>query len=212
MFSRPTASLLRYKRVLLAALALLISPNIFADSLSVYTAQGIDTNLLSIPGRILTNDLTFEQSYFVGLGYLTSIQTPEVLSQVGSFLGASYVTSDIEFVGVKHHGMQENYETDIAYSVHLPPAELWFLSVRFGAAMGLSYAWGTPSYEDGPEGNPERRYRLQNFNNYELEWRHREAQHFSFVTRIHHRSGMYGVIAPRHVGSNFFTLGLRYAY
>ncbi len=196
----------------MATLTLLVSPSLFADALTVYGAQGIDTNLLSIPGRILTNDLTFEKSYFAGLGYLKSVGTPGVLTELGNFIGASYVSSDIDFIVVKHHGLQENFETDIAYSIHLPPAELSFLSVRFGAAMGFSYAWGTPSYEDGPEGDPERRYRFQNFNSYELEWRHREARHISFVTRIHHRSGVYGLVAPRHVGSNFFALGLRYAF
>lgn len=201
----------RPRRALLALVALLLPPSLYADALTLYGAQGIDTNLLSIPGRILTNDLTFEKSYFTGVGYYLSVGTPELLTELGSFLGASYVSSDVEFIAVKHHGLQENFETDIAYSVHLPPMESQSLSVRFGAAMGLSYAWGTPSYEDAEEGHPERRYRLQNYNSYELEWRHREAQHLSIVTRIHHRSGMYGVIAPRHVGSNFFALGVRYS-
>jgi hypothetical protein len=32
------------------------------------------------------------------------------------------------------------------------------------------------------------------------------------VTRIHHRSGVYGLIAPSGVGSNFVVAGLRYKF
>jgi hypothetical protein len=31
----------------------------------------------------------------------------------------------------------------------------------------------------------------------------------SLFLRLHHRSGVYGLIAPQHVGSNFITFGLR---
>jgi 2-polyprenyl-3-methyl-5-hydroxy-6-metoxy-1,4-benzoquinol methylase len=31
----------------------------------------------------------------------------------------------------------------------------------------------------------------------------------SVFLRLHHRSGVYGLIAPQHVGSNFITIGLR---
>ena len=34
-------------------------------------------------------------------------------------------------------------------------------------------------------------------------------QRLSVVTRIHHRSGAYGLFAPRGSGSNFLAVGLR---
>jgi hypothetical protein len=46
------------------------------------------------------------------------------------------------------------------------------IAARFGLGIGLSYALGTPSYEDGPSDDPARRYKLQNFNNYELAFSH----------------------------------------
>jgi hypothetical protein len=37
----------------------------------------------------------------------------------------------------------------------------------------------------------------------------RSDSKWSVPVRIHHRSGVYGLIAPRKVGSNFITIGLR---
>jgi hypothetical protein len=38
------------------------------------------------------------------------------------------------------------------------------------------------------------------------------VDHLSITTRIHHRCGFYGVIAPRRVGSNFVAVGVRYQF
>jgi hypothetical protein len=76
----------------------------------------------------------------------------------------------------------------------------------------LSYAFGTPVYEDGPKNEPDRHYRLQMLALFEVEWRLRDVENVSLVTRIHHRSGVYGLIAPRHVGSNFLAAGLRFQF
>jgi len=46
----------------------------------------------------------------------------------------------------------------------------------------------------------------------ELEWRLRGVEHLSFVTRTHHSSGVYGVIAPRNVASNFLVAGVRWEF
>ena len=45
---------------------------------------------------------------------------------------------------------------------------------------------------------------------FEAEWRSASSPALAVVTRIHHRSGVYGLVAPRGVGSNFATLGVRY--
>jgi hypothetical protein len=43
---------------------------------------------------------------------------------------------------------------------------------------------------------------------FDMAWKIRTGKHFSLVTRVHHRSGAYGLIAPPRVGSNFLALGV----
>lgn len=72
-------------------------------------------------------------------------------------------------IGVQHRGRQTNSELDVAFQLRSGYAHLGPARVRAGISLGLSYAFGTPSYEDGPVGDPARRYRLQNYNAFELE-------------------------------------------
>jgi hypothetical protein len=84
--------------------------------------------------------------------------------------------------------------------------------VNLAAGTGLSYAKRKPTYEYGPKDDLERRYRLQLLVLFELEWKLRNMDALTLATRIHHRSGLYGLIAPPLVGSNFITMGLRYRF
>ena len=108
--------------------------------------------------------------------------------------------------------MQDNAEVGAAYTLHTPDLELGAAGVNFATGVGLSYALGTPSYEDGPLNDPARRYRLQLLLLFDLEWKLHGYGDWSLVTRVHHRSGVYGLIAPSHVGSNFLALGIRYKF
>ncbi len=184
-------------------------PVVAADALTLYAGQGVDADLLEVPGRLLQGDLDYEGSYFSAVGYGMPLPPPRVLKSLLGWLVDEPYTG-MEFISVKHWGLQNNWEADLAYVIGTPAAEIGPLRVRFNFALGLSYAFGTPSYEDGPIDDPDRRYRFQNYNAYELVWGLVDLPRVHLVTRIHHRSGIYGLIAPRHVGSNFVTLGLRF--
>lgn len=80
-----------------------------------------------------------------------------------------------------------------------------------GGGIGLSHAFGTPSYEDGPRDDPARRYHTQLLILVNMEWKLSTATNWSLLMRVHHRSGAYGLIAPPKVGSNFLAIGLRYS-
>ncbi len=182
------------------------------DSLAIYAAQGVDHNLLELPGSILSGDIEWEKSYFSGFGLSKTFGT---LGERIEFLqdkSLGKIRHGYELVVVKHHGLQDNLEAGAAYMLRTPDAHLGMLGVNFAAGVGLSYAFDEPTYEDGPEDNPEERYRLQLLALFELEWRLSGIEHLSFVTRTHHRSGVYGVIAPRHVGSNFLAAGVRWEF
>ena len=103
-------------------------------------------------------------------------------------------------------------ELAVALSLRFGAVALGPVDLRAGVGLGFSYAAGTPSYEDGPRDDPARRYRFQNFNTYELEGAWRDWPGWSAVMRVHHRSGAYGLVAPRRVGSNFIAVGMRKRY
>jgi hypothetical protein len=205
-------------RPLLAALLTLfgvLAPGIGAaraDVLSIYYGQGVDANLVEIPGFLLSSDLPYEPTRFVGLGYRWQTATPDWLGRSSRWLGLSDLRTGIELIEVKHNGLQENYETDLAYIMELSQLELWGVTLKLTIGYGPSFAHGTPSYEDGSVDNPDKRYRFQLYGTYETEWGLRDYPEVTLVYKVHHRSGAYGLIAPRRVGSNFMTWGLRYRF
>lgn len=182
------------------------------DSVSVYAGQGANHNLRELPGKIITGRLDWDKSYFTALGF------GKVRATMGqsfeSFRSTPFASFQhgYEMVLVQHRGLQSNAELGAACMLRTPDLQMWSMGVNFGTGVGLSYALGTPSYEDGPKEDPERRYRLQLLALFELEWRMRGFENLSVITRVHHRSGVYGLIAPQRVGSNFMVFGIRYKF
>ncbi len=182
------------------------------DSVTVFVAQGADHNLKELPERIIAGNPDWEKSYFNALGLGKDRNT---LGQSWEmFRGTPFaaIAQGYELVLAQHHGLQDNAEIGAAYKLKTPDLELAALGVNFGAGIGMSYALGTPAYEDGAADNPGKRYRTQLLLLFDFEWRVRGYDAWSLVTRIHHRSGVYGLIAPPHVGSNFMAAGIRYRF
>ena len=182
------------------------------DSVSIYEGQGVNHNLKELPGKIITGHLQWDKSYFTALGFNKVRGT---LGQSFAYLQntpfASY-QHGYEMVLLQHHGLQNNGEIGASCTLRTPDLQIGNLGINFMAGGGLSYALGTPSYEDGSRLDPGRRYRLQFLGLFELEWHLRKFANLSLITRVHHRSGVYGLIAPQHVGSNFLALGIRYQF
>lgn len=176
---------------------------------TIYGGRGIDSDLLQIP-RQLVEGPDYESAYFVGGSYRQPLSTPAPLQRAFDWLRVPNTQTGFELIAVKYSGLQSNVEVDAAYTLTFAPLRLGPVGISFGAGWGLSYAFGTPAYEDGPKHNPERRYRFQSYSSYELAWQHTALPRWALITRIHHRSGAYGLIAPRRVGSNFLTIGVRY--
>ena len=182
------------------------------DAVTVYGGQGADHNLREIPSVIARGDIDWEKSYFVGVGLGKT--GPKLGQSVGMLQGTplAELRQDYELLLLKHHGLQDNAELGAAYLLRTPDLHLGPVGVNLAAGTGLSYAMGNPSYEDGPKDDPDRRYRFQLLALFELEWKLRDVDALTLTTRVHHRCGVYGVIAPSHVGSNFMTVGLRYRF
>ena len=214
---------MKLKNISLWLCALLLAPTLSVqaaqpgdaelfDAVTVYGGQGVNHNLRKIPVAILSNNLDRDKSYFVGVGLAKT--GPKLGRSVDRLQGTpmAELRQDIEVLMLKHHGLQHNAELGAAYLLRTPDLQMGPVGVNLAAGTGLSYAIGKPTYEDGPKYDLERRYRLQLLLLFELEWKLRNVNGLTLATRIHHRSGVYGLIAPPHVGSNFITLGLRYRF
>jgi hypothetical protein len=182
------------------------------DSVSVYTAQGVDLNLREVPQALFGGGWHRESTYFTGVGLAKTVGT------LGGSIGAlrstfvENIQHGYEVVLLQHRGKQEVQELGAAYMLRSPNLELAQLRVNAAGGLGLSHTFGTPSYEDGPKDDPTKRYRTQLLILLEAEWSLASLPDWSLVTRIHHRSGAYGLIAPRQVGSNFIVAGVRYRF
>lgn len=178
------------------------------DSVVIYAGQGANLNLLELPGRIMTRDLALEKTYFAALGFGKVHGT--LGQSVESLRGTAFESfrHGYETVLVQHAGLQSNAEVGAAYMLKTPDVYLWELGVNFGAGVGLSYALGTPSYDDGAKNDRARRHHMQLLALFDFEWHLAGFDNLSVITRVHHRSGAYGLIAPRHVGSNFLAVGV----
>lgn len=220
--ARSDAPALRFLYVLLGAFAVLAgnasaSDDVASDrqreeAVTVYEGQGVDANLIHVLPDLFLGDLIFEKTYFTAVGYYRRIDTPAFLQSFFGWLGVPGTNIGFEVIAAKHYGLQRNAEADLSYLLRFARFSLGPLWARFGAGFGLSYAMGRPTYEDGSFEDPEKRYRFQYYGSYELEWGYGTTQRITLVTRIHHRSGIYGIIAPPHVGSNFMTAGIRYHF
>jgi hypothetical protein len=188
------------------------SPDGAFDSVSVYAGHGADHNLRELPGRVIAGSFDWEKAYFaaVGFGKVRGTLGEGIESVRGSAIES--FLHGYETVLVKHSGLQHNAEVGAAYMLKTSDLHLGELGVNFGVGTGLSYALGTPSYEDGPVNDPARRYRLQLLVLFDFEWHVAGFDKLSIITRIHHRCGVYGLIAPRHVGSNFMVAGIRHRF
>ena len=216
-FSRPGAAIAHFWALLcIAGLAVLSGPAQASSpqpaAVSFYRGQGVDANLIHLIPDLLSGDLRYEETFFTALGYYHPLETPRVMQPVFDFFHVPNTNTGFEFILAKHNGLQHNAEVDVAYLLRFSRLSLSVISVQFSFGYGLSYAFGRPTYEDGPVEDPDARYRFQSYGAYELEWGYSADPRFGLVTRIHHRSGTYGIIAPPKVGSNFVTLGLRYSF
>lgn len=88
----------------------------------------------------------------------------------------------------------------------------WNGSVRTSVAIGegVSYATSVPEIER--ERSPDKTSRLLNYMLLELELAPPDEERWSFVTRIHHRSGVFGLYDGVSKGSNILGAGLKYRF
>jgi hypothetical protein len=119
--------------------------------------------------------------------------------------------SSIELEGQagRHFGLQDHGEVTLALLWRSRDVPMPLTNGRFNVAVGegLSYALARPTYEGVARGEEPRMF--LNYLAFEVEFSHPLLPSMSLVPRVHHRSGIFGLIAPRGSGSDFVGIGLR---
>jgi hypothetical protein len=128
-------------------------------------------------------------------------------------VGNLFARIDIELEGqvVKHLEGQHHWEFNalvVARWLRFPWNDI--VKTTFAVGEGLSLAAETPAFEEkyhGAETNP-----LLNYLMFELDFTLPAHPRWSVVTRLHHRSGIYGFFNGVDGASNALALGIRYHF
>ncbi len=192
-------------------LALTFCSSSYADSLFVLTGESVNSNLIDLPAKSIKGHLEFEGHKLTGIGYQKDVAHPSFIANSLDYFGINYAKSSLELMAVQHYPQHSLLENVVAYHIKSRPFDWSWTKLTLGFSIGLSYVYGTPAFDDGSKDASNKKYRLLNYNAYEASfWNQKEDAAVFF--RIHHRSGMYGLIAPEGVGSNFLTLGIKRAW
>ena len=121
---------------------------------------------------------------------------------------------DLELEGqiVRHFEGQDHWEFNGLGVIRWLPFP-WdkYLATSFASGAGLSYATETPEVEEELRGDGQTA-RLLTYLMLELELAMTDSRHWSFVSRIHHRSGSFGLFSGVTGASNAWGLGVKYSF
>ncbi len=175
--------------------------------LTAYGSQWVNADLLEIPERSLTGSLTSEDAYFVGAG-LSRVIVPSIsIPLPGTDFAFHGNRIELEGQVLRHFSDQSHWEGTIALMFRTGEIPLFGgLSVNLAFGEGLSYASERPNLEGSFRVEPTR---FLNYLAFEAEFSHASLPGVYFVPRVHHRSGIFGLIAPKESGSNFIGAGIR---
>jgi hypothetical protein len=179
-------------------LNLILSPLSYADSISIFAGKSTDSSLAHIPQRFVEDKLEIEKYKSLGLIYQQTVNPPKALPKLNTSL---------EYILIQHEP-SSLVQTALAYRIESPTVHFLSLPIRFGLSEGLSYVHGTANFEEGTAKEPDKKYKFLNYIGAEVAVLDKEEK-YSIFFRINHRSGIFGLIAPEHVGSNFITAGFR---
>jgi hypothetical protein len=141
----------------------------------------------------------FEDSYLVALALTKKIATWKDI-----------IGWELEGQCVKHFDGQTNWEFNGLIAVRWLPFP-WdnYLNTSFAVGGGLSYATETPKVE---KENHDPAAKFLKYLMLELDFSLPDSQHWSLLTRIHHRSGAFGLFHGVTGASNALAFGVRYTF
>lgn len=185
-------------RLMMLVLVLIegIRPSLATDDyLTVYAGKYTDDRLGKI---LLSKPFSYEDSYIgvVALARAFPLASPRHRWEVEGQLG-------------KHFQGQDNWEFNVL-AIYRWQQFPWNRLLRTSVAVGdgLSYASDVPQIESASHTNTGAR-RMLNYILVEAEFAPPQVRDWSLVTRIHHRSGVYGTFGDVRGGSNLICAGVK---
>ena len=172
---------------------------------TVFLSRWLHTDLPELPQNVVTGNLHFRETYFAG-GALSRVLVP-YLELPGPAAALSGLRIEAEGQLLRHFGEQRHFEATLALVLRTPQLPVGGgFSVNFAFAEGISQAFSSPRTEGL---GYVRAHRFMNYLAFETELTHAAMPGVHVVGRLHHRSGAWGLIAPRNAGSNYVGLGVR---
>ena len=188
--------------LILAGLTLLVLPGTLRAentwNLALYGARNSPDRFVDILTRP-PPEMRSSWLYAMTLGY--------------TFYQGAGVRMEAELQLARHTGMQRHYEVNAIYLGRWStPFTGPNRDLNLALGHGLSWASEVPPIE--PRSTPEREdsTRLLHYMLLEIEFRPSRERPWSGFTRIHHRSGVFGLFDNVRGGSNFIALGIRYRW
>jgi len=150
--------------------------------------------------EVLTFNIESEDSHFIG-GVLNR--------QMSRFWQHFYF--ELEGQAIKHFGAQNQWEFNGLFLIRFIDFP-WdrIVDISFAVGEGLSYATEKPRIERNNHSGESTN--LLNYLMLELAFAPPSHPEWALVTRIHHRSGIFGLFDGVNGGSNFLALGLRHNF
>lgn len=178
--------------------------------LGMYYGKWANTRLPYLPYNVATGRITFSESYLTSLVVSRHLLTADLFVP-GTSIGFAKARTEIEGIASLHRGYQEHQEATLAIMLRTRDHDLGSVgSINFGWAHGFSYALSAPKYEYGRNQlRGQDTVQLQYYMGLEAEYTPEDWDRISIFARLHHRSGIYGVISPSKTGSNLIGVGLR---
>ena len=178
------------------------------QSLNVFQVKGIHSSLKYIIPESLGGNIDFQPTYASGITY-TKYSHEHIMND-----GDSSIQFGWETGLVKHYGLQDITEYNLFYFIkfaRLLPASS-YMNMDFTWGEGISYTFGEAVFDDDAFNEPGVKYDFLNYFLLDLDFYLRDKQDIHFFLRVHHRCGIYGLLAPVNVGSSFLGYGFRYFF
>ena len=177
---------------------------------SGYTLVVTEARLPTVPFEIVTARLPFRPSYAASVAASKVVVPRFAIALPGLTLRGNSL--EIEGQLLQHFGREDS--TEVAAAAVLRSGQIGLagpVSANLAWGNGLSYALTQPRYEIGRGGvRGVDTVQLQYHMSFETEITSARNPRVHYVARLHHRSGIYGVISPSRTGSNYIGVGLRF--
>lgn len=191
-------------------------PKSASDRLFYATLYGdiwAHTDLLTLPLDSVKGTLRTDRAYYTGVGLGYALIPSFFVPVPFCTCGVNGFRLEVEGQIGKNFGLQDHFESVLALLIRSPQFPLLAgFSANVAIGEGVSYAYSLPKFEGSVAAEGTAAAGPRKFLNYlafEMEFSHEQIKNWHLLLNVHHRSGIWGVIAPHHTGANYIGGGIR---